>query len=267
MGRDELHCVLDFRCFQVCISEQHDNVYPKYKWKLTMQSAATWQFGAGIITIGLSWRESLGIVALAFFMISFVIALNGATGVIRTSLNHPFLRPHHSNPVIPDHAPFPVLARASWGFWGSYVAIISRAILAIFWFAIQTMNGANTVRVMLGAIWPSFLTLPNHIPESQGIETNTMVAFILFWLAQVPFLYMHPNNLRWLFMAKSVIVPIAWIAILIWAFVATDGGEIFAQKATLEGSAYSWAFLGSLTSVIGNYATLSVNQVWIPLHP
>lgn len=47
-----------------------------------------------------------------------------------------------------DHAPFPVLARASWGFWGSYIAIISRAILAVFWFAIQTMNGANTVRVM-----------------------------------------------------------------------------------------------------------------------
>jgi cytosine/uracil/thiamine/allantoin permease len=62
-------------------------------------------------------------------------------------------------------------------------------------------------------------------------------------------------------MAKSVIVPIAWIAILIWAFVSTDGGEMWKQKATLEGSAYSWAFLSSLTSVIGNYATLSVNQV------
>ncbi|ORY17826.1 permease for cytosine/purines, uracil, thiamine, allantoin-domain-containing protein [Clohesyomyces aquaticus] len=106
-------------------------------WISDAFNAATWQFGA----------------ALGFFLISFVIALNGATGVIH-------------------HASFPVLARASWGFWGSYIAIISRAILAIFWFAIQTMNGANTVCVMLGAIWPSFLTLPNHIPESQGIETT-----------------------------------------------------------------------------------------------
>jgi NCS1 nucleoside transporter family len=47
---------------------------------------------------------------------------------------------------------------------------------------------------------------------------------------------------------------------LIWAFVATDGGDIFNQKATLTGSTYSWAFLSSLTSVIGNFATLSVNQ-------
>lgn len=89
-----------------------------------------------------------------------------------------------------------------------------------------------------------------------------MISFVIFWLIQLPFLYMHPNNLRWLFMVKSVIVPISWIAILVWAFVATDGGgELFDKKATIEGSAYSWAFLSSLTSVIGNYATLSVNQV------
>ncbi|KAL1644646.1 hypothetical protein SLS61_008697 [Didymella pomorum] len=210
-------------------------------WISDAFNAATWQFASSIIAIGLTWRESIAVVALAFFIISFVIALNGAIGVIH-------------------HAPFPVLARASWGFWGSYVAIISRAILAIFWFAIQNMNGANAVKCMIAAIWPSFLTLKNTIPTSQGIETNTMIAFFLFWLIQVPFLCMHPNNLRWLFMAKSTIVPIAWIAILIWAFVSTDGGEMWNQKATLSGSAYSWGFLSSLTSVIGNYATLSVNQ-------
>jgi cytosine/uracil/thiamine/allantoin permease len=159
------------------------------------------------------------------------------------------------------HVPFPILARASWGFWGSYVAIISRAILAIFWYAIQNMNGANAIKVMIAAIWPSFLTLKNSIPESQGIETNTMISFLIFWLISVPFLCMHPNNLRWLFMAKSTIVPVAWIAILIWAFRSTNGGEMFDQTATLSGGAYSWAFLSSLTSVIGNFATLSVNQV------
>ena len=69
------------------------------------------------------------------------------------------------------------------------------------------MNGANAVQAMLGAIWPSFLTLENDIPENQGTATNTMVAFFLFWLAHFPFLYMRPNQLRWLFIAKTVIVP------------------------------------------------------------
>lgn len=121
-------------------------------WISDAFNAATWQFASSIIAIGLTWRESLGIVALAFFIISFVIALNGAIGVIH-------------------HVPFPVLARASWGFWGSYVAIVSRAILAVFWYAIQNMNGANAVRVMIGSVWPSFLTMRNGISEDQGIET------------------------------------------------------------------------------------------------
>ncbi|GAE00207.1 NCS1 allantoate transporter [Paecilomyces variotii No. 5] len=212
-------------------------------WISDAFNAATWQFASSILAVGMTYRESLIIVAVSFLIVSFVISGNGAIGSIY-------------------HVPFPVIARASWGFWGSYVAIISRVILAVFWFAIQNVNGGNAVRVMIGAIWPSFLRLKNDIPEDQGITTNGMVSFFLFWLAQIPFLYMRPDKLRWLFMAKSILVPIGWIAILIWAFVAEGGGEIFDQQPTLKvgSSAYSWLFLANLTSVIGNYATLSVNQ-------
>lgn len=90
-----------------------------------------------------------------------------------------------------------------------------------------------------------------------------MVFHFVYWLLQVPFfLIMHSNNLRWLSVVKSVVVLLAWIAILVWTFVATDGGgDLFTQKSSIEGSAYDWAFLGSLTSLVGNYTTLSVNQV------
>ncbi|KAL4870485.1 hypothetical protein BDV12DRAFT_195423 [Aspergillus spectabilis] len=210
-------------------------------WISDAFNAATWQFASSIIAVGLSWRESIGIVALSFFIISFVIAANGAVGAIY-------------------HIPFPVIARASWGFYGSYIALVSRVILAIFWFAIQNVNGANAVRVMIGAIWPSFLTMRNTIPENQGITTNTMISYLIFFIVQFPFLCIHPNKARWLFVAKSVIVPAAWIAILIWAFIAEGAGPIFEQKPTVSGSEYSWVFLASMTSVLGNYATLSVNQ-------
>ncbi|CAI7649615.1 unnamed protein product [Penicillium glandicola] len=212
-------------------------------WISDALNVASWQFASSMIAVGLTYREALGIVALSFFIISLVIAGNGTVGAIY-------------------HVPFPVIARASWGFWGSYIAIISRVILAVFWFAIQNVNGGNAVRVMIGAIWPSYLDLPNDIPESQGITTNGMVAFFIFWLIQVPFLYMHPNKLRWLFTIKSVLVPIAWIAILIWAFVTVKGGGgVFSKQApTVSGSKYSWLFLANMTSVLGNYATLSVNQ-------
>ena len=216
---------------------------PAY-WISDAFNAATWQFASSIIAVGLTYKEAISIVALSFFIMSFVIAANGAVGAIY-------------------HVPFPVIARASWGFWGSYIAIVSRVILAIFWFAIQNVNGGNAVRIMLGAIWPSFLTVHNGIPQSQGISTNGMVGYLIFWIFQFPFLCMHPNKLRWLFAVKSILVPIAWIAILIWAFVAEKGGgKIFNEcTASVSGSSYSWLFLANMTSVLGNYATLSVNQV------
>ncbi|PYH97728.1 hypothetical protein BO71DRAFT_116880 [Aspergillus ellipticus CBS 707.79] len=210
-------------------------------WISDAFNAATWQFASSILAVGLGWREALIVVAISFFIISFVIAGNGAVGAIY-------------------HIPFPVIARASWGFWGSYVAIVSRVILALFWFAIQNVNGGNAVRAMIGAIWPSFLKIKNEIPEDQGITTNEMAGYVIFWIIQLPFMCIHPNKVRWLFVVKTVLVPIAWIAILIWAFVAEGGGEMFAEKATVSGSQYSWVFLASMTSVLGNYATLSVNQ-------
>ncbi|KAL9051168.1 MAG: hypothetical protein Q9162_006195 [Coniocarpon cinnabarinum] len=204
---------------------------------------ATWEFASSMLAVGLSYRDALACVAVGFFIVSIPIALTGAMGVLY-------------------HIPFPVLARASWGFYGSYVPIVSRAVLAIFWFAVQSMNGANATRVMIGAIWPSFLRLHNSIPENQGITINQMVSFFIFWVLQFPFLCMHPNTLRWMFLAKSIIVPITFLAMLIWAWVSTDGtgGNIWGQKTSVHGSEYSWAWLASLTSVIGNYATLSVNQ-------
>jgi cytosine/uracil/thiamine/allantoin permease len=35
------------------------------------------------------------------------------------------------------HVPFPVLNRTSFGFWFSYFSVISRVVLAMFWFGIQ----------------------------------------------------------------------------------------------------------------------------------
>lgn len=70
-------------------------------WLSDAFNAATWEFASSMLAIGLSYKDAIAIVAVAFFTVSIVISLNGATGVLY-------------------HAPFPVLARASWGFWGSY---------------------------------------------------------------------------------------------------------------------------------------------------
>ena len=43
------------------------------------------------------------------------------------------------------HIPFPVLNRSSFGFWLSYFSVISRVVLSLFWFGIQTTIGSECV--------------------------------------------------------------------------------------------------------------------------
>ncbi|CAE6424767.1 unnamed protein product [Rhizoctonia solani] len=206
-----------------------------------------------MLAVGLSWRQALPAIAIdTTFSGHFIIALAvTANGTIGARL----------------HVPFPVLNRSSFGYWLSYFSVVSRVVLAMFWFAIQTYTGSECVRVALKSIWPSSARIPNHLPEGAGITTLGIMCYFLYWLIQLPFLLMSPHKVRYLFIAKAILAPSAGLAMMIWGFVRTGGGPIFEQKATISGSALSWAMLSAMNSAIGNYATLSVNIPDFTLRP
>jgi nucleobase:cation symporter-1, NCS1 family len=73
-------------------------------------------------------------------------------------------------------------------------------------------------------------------------------------------MFVSPQKIRWLFLAKSIIVPPTWIALLIWAVVKVPPNSgLLTRKAELSGSKLSWAWLGALNSALGSYSTLGVN--------
>jgi hypothetical protein len=58
------------------------------------------------------------------------------------------------------HIPFPVLNRSSFGFYFAYFSVISRVVLAMFWFGIQTYTGSECVyQVILPVIALSLYVL------------------------------------------------------------------------------------------------------------
>ena len=113
---------------------------------------------------------------------------------------------------------------------------------------------------MLKAIWPSIAHLPNKLSGGANITTSGMICYIIYWLIQFPFMFVSPQKIRYLFMAKAILVPISWIAMLIWAFVKVpSNGSLLSQKANVDGAALSWAWLSALNSALGIYSTLAVN--------
>ncbi|KAG7447269.1 cytosine-purine permease [Guyanagaster necrorhizus] len=210
-------------------------------WISDATNTAVWELASSMLAVGLSWRQALPAIAVGHVIIAIVTVLNGTIGARL-------------------HIAFPVINRSSFGFWFSYFSVVSRVILAMFWYGIQTYTGSECVYQMLKAIWPGTARIPNHLPEGANMTTVGMMTYFLYWLFQFPFMLVSPQKIRHLFMAKAFIVPCAWLAILIWAMVkAPPSVSLQPKHAEVSGSALSWAWLSALNSALGIYATLAVN--------
>ncbi|KIY72705.1 cytosine-purine permease [Cylindrobasidium torrendii FP15055 ss-10] len=210
-------------------------------WVSASTNVAVWQFASSMLALGLSWRQAFVAIVLGHSLISLVMALNGTVGARY-------------------RVPFPVLIRTSFGFWFSYFTIVTRAIIGLFWFGIFTQTGGNCVYQMLKAIWPSTAHIPNSLPDNSATTTVGMMTYLIFWLVQLPLMLVSPQRIRHFFTFKAIVVPLSWLAILIWAMVRAPPSVSLAPKhATASGSTFSWAFLHALNSALGGYATLAVN--------
>jgi nucleobase:cation symporter-1, NCS1 family len=104
------------------------------------------------------------------------------------------------------------------------------------------------------AIWPSFLDVPNTLPDSGGVTTNQMVAHFVFWIVQLPILLIPPHKLKWFFVFKVFIVLTVAVAVVIAMTKKAGGvGNIWDQEYTVSGTTRSWLILSSFSSVCGSW--------------
>ncbi|GAA5825919.1 hypothetical protein JCM5353_004554 [Sporobolomyces roseus] len=211
-------------------------------WVAASLDPAFFSLGSSLIPLGLSVPQALGIIVLGNVIVSIPIVANGAVGS--------YMR-----------VPFPVAIRASMGYYFSYLAVVSRLFLALIWFGVETYNGGLAMTQLLYAIWPSYIDIPNRLPESAGISTADMTSYFLFWLIQLPFFFINSNHLKYAFMLKVFVVPATAIAMTVSiAKDAGGSGPLVSAPATVFGSDFSLAFLTGLGAVIGNWSTLALNS-------
>jgi hypothetical protein len=113
------------------------------------------RLGSSLVTLGLSWRSAVGIIALGHFLAGLLITANGIIGARL-------------------HIPYTIQSRAPFGFFFSFFVVFVRLVVGFFWYGINTYNGALCVYAVLVAIWPSFASVPNHLPESANITTQML---------------------------------------------------------------------------------------------
>lgn len=138
--------------------------------------------------------------------------------------------------------------------------------MACVWYGVQAWIGGTCVYLMIRSIWPSWDNYgdggsKNSLPASSGTNTRDFTSFFIFWLCSLPAIYFPVHQIRHLFTAKSIIVPIAGISFFAWAISRAHGlGPIVHQPSSLHGSPLAWAMIKGIMSAVANFATLIVND-------
>lgn len=211
-------------------------------WISDAFSISNWRIGASLISIGLSWQLALVAVFVGNLVTAAVVTFNGVIGARL-------------------HIPFSVQARSAFGFYFSYVMVVVRVIVSVFWYGIGTYTGAECVRSIIYAWAPNFRNIPNALPASANIDTGFMICYLIYFLLVLPFHYVPVHRVHWLFLVKAVACPLAGFAIVGWVVHSTGGGSaVFQYGSDYSGARLGWAFMSGVNAMIGNFATLGVNM-------
>lgn len=202
----------------------------------------TYMLASSLIGGGMNWWQAILTIFLGNAIVLVPMVLNGHAGA-KYGIS------------------FPVLARASFGVRGANIPAILRAIVACGWFGIQTWIGGSALFQMCKLWLPALGNLPPIFPAWFSLETGPAILFLLFWALNMYVVYLGVDSIRKLLVFKAFFLPLAAIALLVWAIVAAKGlGPILSQPSKFATSAEFWAyFFPALTGMVGFWATLSLN--------
>ena len=149
----------------------------------------TYLLASYMMRAGLSWQAALTIIGSANLVITIPMVLNGHAGV-------------------KYGIPFPVQGRAAFGTVGIHIPSIVRAIVACGWFGVQTWIGGLAIY----SIW-------NAATGSLGVSelsTGKFIAFGIFWLIQIWFIWRGTESIKWLETWAAPILIIIGMLLIGW---------------------------------------------------
>ncbi|THV02631.1 hypothetical protein K435DRAFT_748996 [Dendrothele bispora CBS 962.96] len=211
-------------------------------WAAHAANASAWTAGSATVALGLTWWQAWLALNVSHVIGTFLIVANG-----RMAARY--------------HIGFPVCARASWGMWGSYMAVIMRAVICIIWNGVNTFYAGRLVDVCLQCIWPQWANLANSLPDDAGITTRQLVCFIIAWFIFQCLTLVHPRDLKWFYVVKSIIVFVAMHGILGW-WMHKNGGVHFEHESVkpVSSTTRAWLWMQAFNAGFGTVSSLTVNQ-------
>lgn len=195
----------------------------------------------GLFALGLSVGQVFTAIMVASIIVAAVLVLNGHAGS-KYGL------------------PFAMLLRLSYGNKGAMIPGVLRGVIAaIMWFGFQTYAGSQALSILIGKLWPTYLTLGGDW-NLLGLSLPALISFLLFWLFNVLLIYGGIGFLGKFAKVLSPLVYIVFIGMAIWAINLAGGiGPILAYSGSGFTGNKLIIFFAAVTAVIAAWAAPVVN--------
>ncbi|MEH7125211.1 NCS1 family nucleobase:cation symporter [Bacillus sp. JJ1773] len=156
--------------------------------------------------------------------------------------------------------PFSMFLRTSFGTKGAMIAGVLRGVIsAIMWFGFQTYAGSQALSILIGKLWPTYLTLGGDW-NLLGLSLPALISFLLFWLFNVALIYGGMGLLSKFTNILSPLVYIVFGGMAIWAIKLAGGvGPILAYTGAGVSGNKVIVFLAAITVIIAAWAAPIVN--------
>ncbi|MGK0742124.1 NCS1 family nucleobase:cation symporter-1 [Leucobacter sp. Z1108] len=208
-------------------------------WMSIAHGIPTYYLASGLIDMGMSWVQAVGIIGLGNLIVMIPLLLNSHAGA-------------------KYGIPFPIIARAAFGLRGANIPALIRALSACGWFGIQTWVGGQAIHtlsgVFLGEWWIDAAPLGGH-------PWTLWMSFGIFWLIQMALVLRGIESIRQLENWAAPLILIVAFVLMIWVMsLAGNVGSILTPHSELGWGPEFWRlFPGALMGMIAFYATMSVN--------
>lgn len=208
-------------------------------WMSIAHGIPTYYLASGLIGLGMSWWQAVGIIGLGNLIVMVPLLLNSHAGA-------------------KYGIPFPVFARTAFGVKGANIPALVRALSACGWFGIQTWVGGQAIYtlsgVFFGAGW-------SHAETVAGHPWTMWLSFAIFWAIQMGLILGGIESIRKLENFAAPLILIVAAILLFWV-VSLAGGL---GQAAVAPSKVGWGpdfwriFPGALMGMIAYYSTMAVN--------
>ncbi|MFC3283818.1 NCS1 family transporter [Litchfieldella rifensis] len=185
-------------------------------------SIGTFTMGSSVVGT-LNLIQATLAIAIGCFVIGIALALNGAAGY-------------------KYGIPFMVQARSAFGFAGTRLPGLVRAVPAVVWYGFQSWIGAGALNMVSATLF--------------GFD-NLVFFFITFQFLQIGLSVLGFQGIKWLENIGSAFI-LASLVYMFYSTVVRYGDVLSANLLTMEGS-WGLPFWGATMLFLGIYSTMILN--------